>query len=270
MSDDILVDAGPVVAVHRLALAVQVIDASSGAPIRDRLRVVRETVRAPTGAAGLVDHGGGRFVLTYLGDVSDEAVVRITDPTRRFVPRRLVMRLWPLDRVTQVDQRPPTGDLVPGRSRLLRPWMLPGSAAPLPRGTTGIRTRVMRGGRPVRWARLELFTAAGRIGWGHGDERGEVIVVASNRTAYPPLGAGTFQAAVRVHRPANPPPPNPDDPLADLVVQRIFRPVAPPVPTNLDNDRLRGIALPQGYVTAPDQVVTLASGRVEHVGDLTV
>ncbi len=270
MSDAIVVDAGPVVAVHRLALAVQAIDANTGAPVADPLRVTRETVRSPAGGPGFVDHGAGRFVLTHARDVSTEAVVRIADPTRRFVPRRLVVRLWPLPVVIGADQRPPTATFVPARSRLVRPWLLPGSAAVLPRGTTALRARVMHAGAPVRWARVEVFTAAGRIGWGHGDERGEVVVVATDRTAYPPMGATDFATAVRVHRPNNPPPPDPDDPLADLVVQRIFRSVAPPVPTNLDNARLRGIAVPPGYVTAPDQVVNLTSGRVTTVGDLTV
>jgi hypothetical protein len=259
-----------VVAVHRLALAVEVVDATTGGPVAEPLRVTRETVRAPSGGPGFLDHGGGRFVLEHRRDVTAEAVLRITDPRRRFVPRRLKVRLWPLARVVEADQRPPTASYVPGRSRLLRPWLLPGSAAALPRGTTALRCRVTHAGAPVRWARLEMFTAAGRIGWGHGDERGEVLVVAGNRAAYPPIGATSFPTAVRVHRPVNPPPPDPDDPLADLVVQRIFRSVAPPVPTNLDNARLRGIAVPPGYVTAPDQVVTLTSGRVATVGDLTV
>jgi hypothetical protein len=103
-----------------------------------------------------------------------------------------------------------------------------------------------------------------------GDERGEVVVVATDRAAYPPMGAQDFPVAVRIHRPANPPPPDAHDPLADLVVERIFRSAAPPVTTNLDNARLRGLAVPPGYLTAPDQVVTLTSGRFTPAGDLTV
>lgn len=270
MRDVIVVDAGPVVAVHRLALAVEAIDASTGAPVVEALRVDRETVRAPAGGPGFVGHGGGRFVLEHAPDVSVEVTVRIVHPGRRFVPRRLVVRLWPLPTVVGSDQRPPTAGFVPARSRLVRPWLLPGSAAVLPRGTTALRARVMHSGAPVRWARVEVFTAAGRIGWGHADERGEVVVAASDRAAFPPMGVQDFPTAVRVHRPANPVQPDPDDPLADLVVERIFRSAAPPVPTNLDNTRLRGIFRPPGYLTAPDQVVTLSSGRVTTVGDLIV
>jgi hypothetical protein len=123
---------------------------------------------------------------------------------------------------------------------------------------------------PVRWARVEVFTAAGRLGWGHGDEHGEVVVVATDRSAYPPMGSANFPVVVRIRRPVNPPAPDPDDPLSDLVVQRIFRSVAPPVPTNLLNDRLRGITVPPGYDAPTDQVVNLRSGRVEQLGDLSV
>jgi hypothetical protein len=123
---------------------------------------------------------------------------------------------------------------------------------------------------PVRWARVELFTAAGRIGWGHGDERGEVVVVAGDRATFPPLGTATIPVAVRVHRRGNPPAPSPGDPLADLVSERILRPHAPPVPADLDNDRLRGITRPSVYLTAPDQVVSLTAGRITDGGDLAV
>ena len=270
MSDDLVVDAGPVTAVHRLALAVQVVDATTGQPAAGRLRVSRETARAPSGGPGLIDHGGGRFALTYARADSVDAVVRVADPTRRYVARRLVMALWPLARVVGSDQDPPTAGFVPASSRTLRPWLLPGSAAMLPRGTTALRARVVHGGRPVRWARVEVFTSAGRIGWGHGDERGEVLVVAGDRATYPPLGTAMFPVAVRIHRPGNPPATDPGDPLADLATERIPRPQAPPVPADLDNDRLRGVTPPPTYLTAPDQVITLTAGRITDGGDLTV
>jgi hypothetical protein len=272
--DSIVVDAGRVDAVHRLALAVQAIDALTRTPVQDGVRVARETVRAKRGGPGFTDHGRSLFVLTHRPDTSADAVVRLTDPDRRFVPRRLTVRLWPLAAVTGIDQRPPTAPFVPATSRLLRPWLLPGAAAVLPRGTTGLRTRITRAGRPVRWARVELFTAAGRIGWGHADERGEVVVVASRRAAYPAAGTLTFPTALRVHRPAIAVDPDPDDPLADpladLVVEQILRSAAPPTTNDLDNARLRGISRPTGYVTAPDQVITLTSGRVSVPGDITI
>ena len=156
MSDAIVVDAGPVVAVHRLALAVQAIDANTGAPVAETLRVTRETVRAPAGGPGFLDHGGGRYVLSHARDVSAEAMVRIADPGRRFVPRRLVVQLWPLPTVVGFDQRPPTATFVPARSRLVRPWMLPGHDRATGPGDAGRGARPMGqgggvlGGRPHR------------------------------------------------------------------------------------------------------------------------
>lgn len=269
-ADPIVVDAGPVTAVHRLALAVLAVDAFTQAATGAPVRVLLETVRQPRGGPGFHDHGGARFVLTHRPGASTDVVVRLSDPDRRHVPRRLTVRLWPLPMVQGADQRPPAASFVPAASRLLRPWLLPGSAVTLPRGTTALRCRLVRAGAPVRWARVELFTTTGRLGWGHGDERGEVVVIATERASYPAAGTATFSAVLRVHVPAAPPAVDPEDPLADLVVEQLLRSTAPPGPTDLDNARLRGISAPPGYLTLADQVLTLTTGEVSTSPDITV
>ena len=276
-AEEIVVDAGRVVVLHRLALAVEAVDAVTQERVAGRIRVARETVRSPAGdlRRGFDDHGGAVFVLRHRANTSATAVVRVTDPGRIFVARRLSVPLWPRNVVAQADAVPPAGPYIPARSRLLRPWLLPGAGHGAPRGTTGLRARIMVQGAPARWARVEVFTVAGRIGWGHGDDRGEVVVLATLRGAFPPVGTTGFAVAVRVHVP-DPlaPPPDPDallrDPLADLVVEQVPRSAAPPAPQDLDNDRLRGLAVPAGYVTAPDQVRNLTIGVITELGDIAI
>jgi hypothetical protein len=272
-AETITVAAGEVDVYHRLALAVQGIDAlTRDRATGGRLAVTRETARAPTGdtVRGFRDHGGSVFVLRHAPS-SATALVRMADRSREYVARRLEVPLWPRAVVAQADARLP-GVFVPALSRLLRPWLLPGVAYRLPRGTTSLRCRILHRGQPVRWPRVELFTTGGRLGWGHGDERGEVVVVATERAAFPAAGTTTFQVAVRVHL-RDPqvvvPLVRPGDQLSDLVVEQVPRSAAPPAPGDLDNDLLRGLAVPTGYTTAPDQVATLTAGVAANIGDLS-
>jgi hypothetical protein len=142
-------------------------------------------------------------------------------------------------------------------SRLLRIWLAPGPAYLLPRGTTAIQGRVLRGaaggalspGNPVRWPRV---TAIGPgnvpVGWAHGDEHGEFVLPVSSAGTLPPVN-GQFPVDIDiVGRPAaTAPPPDPADHLADLVVEPVPRSSAPPADGDLDNDLLRGRAVPVGY-----------------------
>lgn len=272
VAETITVAAGEVDVLHRLALAVEAVDALTRDGASGRIQVARETARAPTGDhhRGFRDHGGSVFVLRHAPS-SATALIRLVDRRREYVARRLEVPLWPRAVVAQADATPP-GLFVPARSRLLRPWLLPGPAYRLPRGTTALRCRIVHQGEPVRWPRVEVFTTAGRIGWGHGDERGEVLVVATERTAFPASGTSTFLVAVRVHL-RDPqvvvPLVRPGDPLSDLVVEQVPRSSAPPTTSDLDNDLLRGLRVPPGYSTAPDQVITLTAGRTAEIGDLS-
>ncbi|MEU9078188.1 hypothetical protein [Kitasatospora sp. NPDC048538] len=267
------VDAGPVAVRHRLALAVRPLDARTTAPAAG-LRVGYEAPHPGGAVRPLENHGASGWVLRHgPGGIRGRSVLlRLDDPARRLVPRRLRVPLWALDELTGADDRPPTAGYVPAASRLLRPWLLPGAAYPVTGGLTGLRLRVTLGGRPVRWPRVEAFGAGGvRIGWAHGDQFGQVLLLVDGIGGLPHPPPSALDVALRtaVPDPAHPPPVDPRDPLADLVVEEVARSHAPPAPGDLDNPVLRGVAAPPGYRTATrDAVRSLTVGRVLPETDL--
>jgi hypothetical protein len=262
--------AGPAYVMHRLALAVEAIDAPTQRLAAEPLRAGREVDPRRGGEPAwpcrdLARSGTGRFRLNRAPDVPDSVRLRLDDPTRRYVPRRFDLTLWPPAATDGIDDTPPTGVFVPATSRLLRPWLLPGSAYQPPRGTTAIRGRVVRNGKVVRWPRIRAFVAANvLVGWAHGDERGEFLLVITDTATPPPVDDAI---AITLNVVAAPPPassPDPDDRLADLVVEAAPRSAAPPNPGDLDNPLLRGNADPPGYrpSAAGGMAVTVLSGEL--------
>jgi hypothetical protein len=285
---ELVTAAGTLDVLHRLALAVEPVDARTGR-LASGVRVGHETARAAA-AAGLRRRGqgaldplarhttraGDRFLLRHGPTVGGRARIRLDGAARRWVPRRFDVPLWTLAEVEAADDVPgrtASGPFVPALSRLLRPWLLPGSGYVLARGTTGARFRVLLAGAGVRWVRVEAFGEGGqRAGWAHGDERGEVLLVVDGPVVAPSRPFHVV-VAVRVHwpDPAQQPQPDPLDPLADLVVEPITRSAAPPTPSDLDNDTLRGITRPPGYLTvAADVVLTLPFGEVVEAADIVI
>ncbi|MFI6151721.1 hypothetical protein ACIBCA_03380 [Kitasatospora sp. NPDC051170] len=278
--DAITVDAGRVDVLHRLALAVRPLDARTTGTAGG-LRVGREIGREAPAPGGpvrpLENHGASGWVLRYgsgAGGVRSRAVVlRLDDPGRRFVPRRLRLPLWTLPELTGADDRPPTAAYVPAASRLLRPWLLPGVAYPVTGGVTGLRLRVTDRGAPVRWPRVEAFGAGGmRVGWAHGDEHGQVLLLVDGIGALAPPTPSAFDVVLRTAVPDRAvavDPVDPEDPLADLVVEDLPRSQAPPTDQDLDNPVLRGVALPSGYRGSTRDVLrSLTVGRVLPATDL--
>ena len=281
---------------HRLAVAVWPVDAVTRRPAPPSVRVGRETARSlarpaphrgtlpdPQRLAVRVAVGAGTHVVVHDRSVPrgapagappgtpPEIVVRITDPDGRFVPRRVRVPIWSLDEVRGVDDDPSAGPAVPALSRTVRPWLLPGAAYPFPGGSTGARLRVVRGGTPVRWPRVEVFGGGGaRLGWGHGDEHGQVLVVVDSLGSGMP--SGPVPVALRVHVPtvAPPGPPSADaaaDPLRDLLPETLPR--QPTTPGAFTDDTTIGVAVPSGYVTASADVVrSLVPGRVTALADI--
>jgi hypothetical protein len=188
---------------------------------------------------------------------------RAAAPPRRWIPRRFDVPLWSTDELEAPDVASPPSGPLPAESRLLRPWLLPGPGYAPPGGATGVRLRVTRAGNPVRWARVDAFGDGGlRVGWGHGDEHGDVLLLLTDTGALPPPAPSRLDVVLRVHAPAEAVDPDPLDPLADLPVETVGRSAVPPTAQDLDNDLLRGITPPTGYVAAPDDVVPLTVGRV--------
>jgi hypothetical protein len=282
---------------HRLALAVAPVDAVTRRAAPSGVAVGRETPRSlasaalrhrpsqdPQRVAVPVPPGGGAHVVVHDATLPvrpppgappgspPEVTVRVTDPAGRFCPRRLTVPIWTLGQVRATDDDPPTGTAIPALSRTIRPWLLPGAAYGAPGGATGARLRILHGGVPARWARVELFDGGGaRLAWGHGDEHGQVLVLLDSLGATMP--ANPVPVAVRVHIPPPPPAPHPPadpdtDPLWDLVPEPLPR---QPVPAGgFDDDATIGVALPPGYLTASaDAVVTLTPGRLVTVPDIT-
>jgi hypothetical protein len=261
---------GPAHVMHRLALGVEALDAIRGRRVNQPLRVGREVAATVGGTLAfpcisLMPTGTGRFKLNRAADVPSKIRLRIDDPTRQVTPRRFDLTLWRPAETDGIDETPPVGSYVPVASRLLRAWLLPGSAAQLPRGTTAIRGRVVRDGNPVRWPRIRAYADANvLVGWAHGDDRGEFVLVITD-TATPPPVEGTVDVTLAVVAP--PPPaaaPDPDDRLADLVVETVPRSAAPPGPNDLDNGLLRGRVKPPGYnaSTSPEPTVTVPVGEL--------
>lgn len=278
---------GPARVMQRLALAVEVPDAMTDRLADMPVRVGRE-IAAPPGAApppdpswpcrALERYGIARFKLRRGPQLPAVITLRIDDRHRRYVPRRVSITLWPEATIEAIDNNPPTGPYIPVRSRLLRIWLATGSGYPLPGGTTAIRGRVLRGaaggalspGNPVRWPRV---TAIGPgnvpVGWAHGDERGEFLLpIVSAGTLTPVDAQFAVDLDVAGLPAAQAQRPDPVDRCADLVVENVPRSSAPPAPGDLDNDLLRGRAVPPGYVTgaAPRPHLTVNVGSVLSTG----
>ncbi|MGB8385269.1 MAG: hypothetical protein WCG47_29195, partial [Dermatophilaceae bacterium] len=179
-------------------------------------------------------------------------------------------------------ERPVAAGPIDPRSRVLRPWLLPGSGYAVARRTTGARFAVRRPGTTVRWPRVEAFDAGGvRIGWAHGDARGEVLLLVPAVNVRVPSGSASPQARVPIALRTHWPDPSLQtgdaarrralDPLYDLPVEPVLRSASPPQPGDLDNDVIRGLATPAGYLTsAQDVVVTLTVGEVHVAPDITI
>lgn len=260
---------GVVDVLHRLALGVEPRDGLTGRPAVGA-HVVQETVR---GALRLDEVTDSRFLLSYGPTVGPPA--RFPDqPPRvtilleavggRWVPRRFAVTLHRLADVVAVDVGG-AHPFLPATERLLRPWLMPGRGYPVPRGTTGLRVRIVRDGAPVRWARLEVFAGRGtQIGRGHADAGGWVLVVLpTNATTHPPKTRQQehFQVVLRISGPDPAPPDVHGESLIDLPAE----PVALPRP--IDDPVARGATLPAGFRTAPDRAEHLVVGAVTTLPD---
>ncbi|MEU2393285.1 hypothetical protein [Streptomyces sp. NPDC007369] len=297
--DPITVGAGTAEVLHRLALAVRPLDARTRAPAGPGLHVGCEYEPVPGRRPRpgdllrlLEGHGASGFVLRHgtAGGLPHTVTVRVDDPARRWIPRRFRVPLWTRPELAGADARPPSAPYVRADARLLLPWLLPGPAHPVPLGTTGIRLRVVTAaGSPVRWPRVDAFGPGGvPLGWAHGDEHGQVLLLIDGAGVLPPPPPSRFDVALRTHAPDPPPDPPADppadplaarpayvsadppaDPLAGLVAEPVVRSTSPPRPQDLDNAVLRGTARPAGYRTgAADTVRTLTTGQVVHAADL--
>lgn len=159
-------------AIQRLALGIELVD-----PVRVRRvhRAVSVSVERPIGVE-LVRHASALHTLTYGRATSSPVRLHVSDPTRRFVARRLEL---PFATEQDVLDGEEAGTEIPVGERVRRIALFPGAAYDVPARTTALRGRVVSGDEPVRWARVEA-TLAGRddVLWrAQGDDRGEFLLV---------------------------------------------------------------------------------------------
>src|SRR5205085_5759924 len=147
----------------------------------------------------------------------------IFDNARRFVPGGMSIPV--LTRV-QAELSPYTG-------RFRRPFLFPGAAYDVSDRATGLRGRVVRGGLQMRWSRVEatLPGSGVLVGRGHGDDRGEFLLLISSAAI--PVGdlVNPLSINVTVFAPAAvPAPATPElpslDPLWDLPLETASTPGA--------------------------------------------
>lgn len=241
--DVIETSVGPVAVLHRLVLGLVVRDAVTSYGVAPGVRAGWEPdpLRLPRGhrpwwpCVDLEPVGAGRFRLRETPPRPATVVLRLHDPARRWVARRIELTL------------PSTAVPVPSRTVPL--WLSPGAAYPLPRGATAVRGRVARDGVPVPWARLVAVGPGNAVlGRAHADDRGEFLLRLAETNQNPVQSSVPVE--LRVRGPVAVPVPRPPDgdPLADLVAEPVPTPSVPPVASDVDGPLLRGEVPLPGFV----------------------
>jgi hypothetical protein len=229
------------------------------------------------GLPGVRQNPSGRFSISFTArDVGgqDRLEVRVIDPSRGYVPRRLSVPVPSLADVLAAERAHDADPAVPLAPRGCRPFLFPGADYGTHAGATIIKGRATwrTDGSPVQWARIEA-TANGASQSGpwraHGDDRGEFLLVIGPLSVMQlslmqmPQPSLQVDVNVVVHaRPVPPPGTTVDspaqsrsDPLWHLPVERLAT-LDPSDPVATGED------LPPGYTSTTSQVVTCNPGRV--------
>jgi hypothetical protein len=243
----------PSESVTRLALGIEPTDPLLRAPVPRPLAVGLD--RAGTRRGSVDRRTGGRFAVLFTGAVESPVDVRIVDPLRHYVPRRIS---FPIDELAAVLAAEAADDDVPAARRTRTPALFPGAAYDVRATTTGLRGRVTRGGRPLRWARVVATIAGGGhvVGRAHGDDRGEFLMPLAGDPDEIGTLTLTFEIDVTVHAPDPAPAPGAsDDPLWDLPVEVATAPGTPDAVS-------AGLVLPPSYTASAARTVALPVGQV--------
>jgi len=215
--------------IQRLALGIEPIDAQRLHRVARPLSIAVEQPPKASAKPEVVRHSSCLHALLYYTALVDRVDIRIQEDLRQFVPRRFTIPLH-----TQA-----TVDGFPIADRVRRPFLFPGAAYDVDSCATGMRGRVIRGGKPMRWARIEaVLVSSGKVvARAHGDDRGEFLLVVGSDAV--PIGdlPKPLTLRVTVFGPAVIPVPVPpdlplSDPLWDLPLETPPAPGAPdPVST---------------------------------------
>lgn len=195
---------------------------------------------------------------------------------RRIVPRRVSITI-PAEAAVLAAEADPATPPVPIWQRTFPLGCFPGATAALPPGATVIRGRIERDdgtGRmvPVRWARVRGANAADDdIGWAHGDDRGEFVLVigrSDNDIVSPPDPLAVTLSVGHTDPPPTPDPADPHlatiDPFWDLPVETVTAAVDPATEPSITGRRF----LPGQSVVAP--VSPAGSVDVPHGREISV
>lgn len=278
---------------HRLAMGVQWQDALMQQPVAASLVTDLEAIGTRPCAQRFEAHSQGRWAIRYAARVARlmaravelaQAVefrlrsfgrrdARIAgystsnDP-RIYVPRRLA--LTPL-----LDGGMPPAD----RSNVRSAWLWPGAAYPVPANATVVRGRIRKGpdaahAVPVAWARVVVtrplpapaapnFATETRIAWGHGDDRGEFLVLLD---AHAVPGGAVLPEVINLRLWVFLPPPavvfSASDPLASLPLEAGG--------IDFSNDILRGTAIPPGYLKQASIDFPVRPGKMVRIPEATL
>jgi hypothetical protein len=203
----------------------------------------------------------GRFAVAFGSRRTDTPArlgLRIVDPSRAYVPRRLSLPAPDLPAVLLAEQ------LGSSLARGCRAAVFPGPAYPVPPGATTVRGTVRwADGSPAPWARVEATAGTAQVTpWrAHGDARGEFLLVIG------PLGpvearrpTDSVDVTVTVRARPLPPPATPvdspagsrADPLWHLPVEQVGGLGPDPVAA--------GAVVPPGYTAAAPRTLTCRRG----------
>jgi hypothetical protein len=280
-----LLGPGWVERVVRLAIGVSPVDALGRNGPLPGLELCLERVPRPhpvpagTGEAGdyavgaglpcVIPGPTGRFAITYLRrNLASPVAVRLFDPQRRYVPRRVRIPLLTEAQVVAEEQAHDVNPWPPVTSRVVRPALFPGAAYGTPAGATIVRGRVLRSdGSPARWTRVRAtsLTLGTDLGWAHGDDRGEFLLVIGSTQAQlvdPPsssLDVSVTVAARPLPLAVDTPAGSTADPLWDLEIEDVH---APGTPDPVSGGR----TLPPGFTSTVTATVTCIKGRVTRPG----
>lgn len=214
--------------------------------------------RPPRWQALLPGSGPGRFHAKHPVRPQNQPVtVRLLDPARRYVPRRVLVPFPSLAEVLDAEA---------GGGSLARAWTVsvwPGAQYPAHGGATGFRGRAIdNAGRPLSWVRVRATLPRGAVlGSAHGDDRGEFVLLlsAGGRVENLPR-TSTFAVGLTFWVPpaVTDDPSYPGDPLTGLLTEEL----------GVAGTAADGLTPPASYRQFDGPTVDAQLGRLRSIGDV--
>lgn len=255
--------------IVRLAFGLEPLDAQRGARVAAPLLVTLDHCPRPLdrwrpfGRGVLLDdvlprmlrHDSGRYVMIFSRHTPAVVRVRISDPSRRYVPRKLRVAVPSQAAVAAGETGAGVAAVLIG-SRVLRPHLHPGANADIASTVTSIRGRILHAGRPVPWCRIRAnqVSSGDDFGFAHGDERGEFLLPLCPPPDSVVITPDPLSVLLTVgYRPSQQPPANDRlvplvDPLWELFEELVPLPVSPAVLPAI-GDAANGRTFPVGFAT---------------------